>query len=208
MSLECGVLSELRELHLNDNSNLLGPLPGSFTNLNSLVVLRLDGTGLCAPTDTEFQAWLRSITDKRGVVNCADCAVAEEGLTKKLYWTDAVADSIQWADLDEREVEVLVTGVDAPQGIALDRDRGKMYWTLERPPKIQRSNLDGSGVENLITKGVSAPYGLALDLDGGKMYWSDIITSKIQRANLDGSGLEDLITTGLRWPYGLALDLG
>ena len=74
--------------------------------------------------------------------------------------------------------------------------------------KIQRSNLDGSGVEDLVTTGLDwSPSGLALDVSGGKMYWTDAGTDKIQRSNLDGSGVEDLVTTGLEWPVGLALDV-
>ena len=84
----------------------------------------------------------------------------------------------------------------------------KMYWTDEATSKIQRANLDGSNVEDLITTGLSAPAGIALDLGRGKMYWTDTGTSKIQRANLDGSNVEDLITTGLSLLAGIALDVG
>ncbi len=86
----------------------------------------------------------------------------------------------------------------------------KMYWTDGFRDKIQRANLDGSNVEDLITRreGLSGPYGIALDVGRGKMYWTDNGTDKIQRANLDGSNVEDLITTGLSRPYGIALDVG
>ena len=43
---------------------------------------------------------------------------------------------------------------------------GKMYWTDLSTAKIQRANLDGSGVEDLVTSGVFVPAGLALDLAG------------------------------------------
>ena len=46
-------------------------MPGSFAGLTSLIYLSLSGTGLCAPTDAEFQAWLGGIADSPGVVNCA-----------------------------------------------------------------------------------------------------------------------------------------
>ena len=90
---------------------------------------------------------------------------------------------------------------------------GKMYWTdWWTGHKIQRANLDGSGVEDLVTStsGLVWPQGLALDLGAGKMYWTDWWTDKIQRANLNGSGVEDLVTStsGLSVPIGLALDLG
>ena len=83
----------------------------------------------------------------------------------------------------------------------------KLYWTDSGTDKIQRSNLDGSGVEDLVTTGLSRPSGLALDVSGGKMYWTDWETDKIQRSNLNGSGVEDLVTTGVWTPNGLALDV-
>ena len=84
-----------------------------------------------------------------------------------------------------------------------------MYWTDWITDKIQRANLDGSQVEDLITTGLRRPKGLALDGGRGKMYWvadGGFGPDKIQRANLDGSQVEDLITTGLSSPYGIALD--
>ena len=64
-----------------------------------------------------------------------------------------------------------------------------MYWTDLDTKKIQRANLDGSNVQDLVTRtqGLSLPGGIALDIAGGKMYWVDFGTEKIQRANLDGS---------------------
>ena len=85
--------------------------------------------------------------------------------------------------------------------------RGKMYWTDVGTNKIQRANLDGSQIEDLITAGLDFPSGLALDAAGGKMYWIDAGTNKIQRANLDGSQIEDLLSTELNFRQALALDL-
>ena len=91
--------------------------------------------------------------------------------------------------------------------VPVPESQGKMYWTDWESDKIQRANLDGSQVEDLVTTGLDAPSGLALDVDGGKMYWVDAGTDKIQRANLDGSQVEDLVTTGLFVPRNLALDV-
>ena len=66
-----------------------------------------------------------------------------------------------------------------------------MYWTDWETDKIQRANLDGSQIEDLVTTGLDSPSSLALDVAGGKMYWIDAGTDKIQRANLDGSQIED-----------------
>ena len=100
-------------------------------------------------------------------------------------------------------VSITVAAVIPPVAEGLN----KMYWTDWGTDKIQRSNLDGSGVEDLVTTGLAAPSGIALDVAGGKMYWVDQGTDKIQRSNLDGSGVEDLVTTGLIGPFGIALDV-
>ena len=83
----------------------------------------------------------------------------------------------------------------------------KLYWTDWGTDKIQRANLDGSEVEDLVSgAGLDGPDGLALDMVGGKMYWTDAGTNKIQRVDLSGANVEDLVT-GLGIPYGLALDV-
>ncbi len=82
---ELASLPSLTNLYLHDNSSLSGPLPGSFTGLSSLNVLWLQGTGLCAPKEAAFQAWLGGIGNKAGVVICAaetsnDCDSDDGGL--------------------------------------------------------------------------------------------------------------------------------
>ena len=84
----------------------------------------------------------------------------------------------------------------------------KLYWTDWGADKIQRADLDGSNVEDLVSDaGLDGPDGLALDQSGGKIYWTNVGSNKIQRADLDGANVEDLITSGLSVPYGLALDV-
>jgi len=80
----------------------------------------------------------------------------------------------------------------------------RMYWTDAASGKVQRANLDGSGVETLVTTAVN-PVGIALDVAGGKMYWAEGDGLKIRRANLNGSGVQDLV--GSVGPVGIALDV-
>ena len=119
----------------------------------------------------------------------------------KIYWTDTVTNKIQRANLDGSNVEDLVTvGLSHPLGMALDVAGGKMYWTNTSfwpgpwpgHDKIQRANLDGTNVEDLVTTGLTTAHGIALDVSADKMYWAN--AGKIQRANLDGSNVEDVIT--------------
>jgi len=125
----------------------------------------------------------------------------------KIYWTQLGTDRIERADRDGSNIEVLLSSIGYPQGIALDVAAGKMYWADTRTDKIHRANLDGTSVENLVTSGLLDPFGLALDIAAGKMYWTDNGTDKIQRANLDGTSVEDLIIAGLVDPFGIALDV-
>ena len=83
---------------------------------------------------------------------------------------------------------------------------GKMYWVDRGSLRIQRSNLDGTSIENLITTGLVLPYSIDLDMAGGKMYWTEQgASASIRRANLDGSGAEALVT-GLGIPEFVTVD--
>ena len=134
----------------------------------------------------------------------------------KIYWTnsdsrdlDIFRAKIQRANLDDSNIETLVSGLRAPFGITLDVDGGKIYWTDRRG--IQRANLDGSNIKTLVTDGGVVSLGIALDVAEGRMYWTDMEryasgTGKVQRANLDGSNIETLVSE-LEAPFGIALDV-
>ena len=67
--------------------------------------------------------------------------------------------------MDGTGLENVVTGLDSPTSVALNLSEGKMYWTNAGPPAaenlIQRSNLDGTHVENVVS-GNFFPWGLAV----------------------------------------------
>ena len=132
----------------------------------------------------------------------------------RIYWTEGRdLGWIQRSDLGGSNIEsVLSTELEVkPNRIALDPVLGKIYWTevdveADRGGgSIRRANLDGSGVETLIT-GLQDPFDLALDLFEHKMYWTDLQGGTIKRAGLDGDNVETLIT-GLEAPADIALDM-
>ena len=63
-----GNLTGLTRLSLHDNTALIGSLPSGFTNLADLERLAIANTGLCAPDDEGFSAWLDTVSDKPGGV--------------------------------------------------------------------------------------------------------------------------------------------
>ena len=60
-----GGLMSLRELLLRDNPDMSGPLPETITQLTSLEAIQTHGTGLCAPSDAGFLAWLETVPNQR-----------------------------------------------------------------------------------------------------------------------------------------------
>ena len=86
-----------------------------------------------------------------------------------------------------------------------EKSFSKIYWTDYFDNQIKRANLDGSGVETLIS-GLNDPAGIAIDYAGGKLYFADTGSNRIYRANLDGSGLQAIVTSGLNTPVSVKVD--
>ena len=70
---ELGGLASLRGLGLTGNPRLSGPLPDELASLGRLERLLAGGTGLCAPADPTFAAWLDRVHTRR----VAPCVVRE-----------------------------------------------------------------------------------------------------------------------------------
>ena len=72
---EFGGLASSRTLRLTGNAEMSGALPGSLTALEHLDDLAAGGTGLCAPGDAGFAAWLRGIPNRR-IASCSHALAA------------------------------------------------------------------------------------------------------------------------------------
>lgn len=137
------------------------------------------------------------------------CSLALDAGNGRIYWGNHLLDTIQSANLDGSDLKDLcrIRRI-LPESFTIAVGGDKIYWnTVERETKtgkIQRANLDGSNVENIIT-GLRGPHSIALDLIAGKIYWTSD-GNKIQRANLNGSHVEHLVTGPIDYNT-LALDL-
>ena len=85
----------------------------------------------------------------------------------------------------------VITGLVGPQESIAD----KVYWTNMVPGNIQRSNSDGTNIEDIITVGV--PNSISIDPIGGKMYWFDQSGAGLLRSNLDGSLAETIMLSSI-----------
>ncbi|CAE8603807.1 unnamed protein product [Polarella glacialis] len=87
----------------------------------------------------------------------------------------------------------------------LQAEARKVYWIDAGTSKIQRANLDGSQVEDVVASGPESRLSsLGVDLAAGKVYWSDLGDKKIRRAGLDGSNPEEVVAAS---PSGTSLAL-
>lgn len=127
----------------------------------------------------------------------------------RIYWGNHLLDTIQSATLDGSSLkDVCHIRRILPESFTIAVGGDKIYWSnvdwKAKAGKIQRANLDGSTIEDIIT-GLRGPHSIALDLIARKIYWiSD--GNKIQRANLNGSHVEHLVTGSIDYNT-LALDL-
>ena len=67
-----------------------------------------------------------------------------------------------------------------------------IYWVNSGANKIQRANLDGTNITDIINVS-NGTTDVAVDATNGKIYWT-VSNDKIQRANLDGSSIENIVT--------------
>ena len=201
---ELGQLTHLEWLLLYNNQ-LTGTLPQSLTGLTKLEKFDFALTGLCAPLNAAFQTWLQGIDSTFG---CRGDPARRWGCEQDVLdgFDHGKDPAVQPGRQRCRRPRHRIGGARGHRAGCVRRQDVLEGWDFPTA-KIQRSNLDGSGVEDLVT-GLEGSGGIALDVSGGKMYWTDLITEKIQRSNLDGSGVEDLVTTGLERPFGIALSFG
>jgi sugar lactone lactonase YvrE len=79
-----------------------------------------------------------------------------------------------------------------------------------RRPTIERSHLDGSEREIIVSEDLFQPVGIAVDELEDKLYWSDEksgIYYDIKRADLDGSNIETITLGTHHVPVYLTLDM-
>jgi sugar lactone lactonase YvrE len=86
----------------------------------------------------------------------------------------------------------------APDGIAVDKEAGYIYFSNMRPGTVQRVKMDGTGLTTLVPENkfkVGKQLVLVVEDGKKKLYWCDREGQKVWRANVDGSGLEVVVDT-------------
>jgi len=165
--------------------------------------MNLDGSGVAEMFTIPAAEWLP-----------LGCDYDSDG--HKVYWTHgSTPGTIRRANLDGSDMQLLVTGLKLPRGIAVDAINGKMYW-VQAPPAgnalglLQRANLDGTGVETIYAVD---PYDPTLSYIGrpavdpvnGYVYFCT--GGAIRRVMLDGTGYVQTVVRGVTTVTAIALDV-
>ena len=120
-----------------------------------------------------------------------------------IYWTEQDSNSIKVAGLDTPLLFTLITGLNEPYYLALDKNY--IYWSDFDSSVIHRADLEYFVPSDFIT-------GLGrvrdIEVTNGLIYWCDRDTSDIRRRALDGAGTGMVLYSGSDFdrPHGLALD--
>ncbi|XP_013395341.1 low-density lipoprotein receptor-related protein 4-like [Lingula anatina] len=104
------------------------------------------------------------------------------------------------------DVVLPIEGLKNTIALDVDTQEGKVYWADIGLDKIQRSNLDGSDVEDVLTQGLKTMDGISLDTVGRKIYWTDTGRNRIEVANLDGSMRKVLFWQNIDNPRAIVVD--
>jgi hypothetical protein len=140
----------------------------------------------------------------------------------RLFVLDASGGRVFSMNPDGSDSKTLVTGCRIPDGIALDLEKGHLYWTDMGVPnrndgKIERADLDGRNRTTIIPEGATfTPKQIHLDSRNRKLYWSDREGMRVMRSNLDGSHIETLVDSSQgdprpgadarKWCVGITVD--
>ena len=112
-------------------------------------------------------------------------------VNEKLYISDFDASKIYRCDLDGKNMIDFRTGLNGPDGLALDYEGGMLYWdTNDGIQRADITNTTVSQVEDFVTgQGTGDPEGVSVDPVNRRIYWTNYNDNVgIWMKNIDGTG--------------------
>ena len=149
---------------------------------------------------------------------------AETNLSKagRLFVLDASGGRVLSMNTDGSGKSIIADGCRVPDGVAVDREAGHVYWTNMGVPtqndgSIERADFDGKNRKTIVPAGGTfTPKQMQLEPKTRKLYWCDREGMRVMRANLDGSNVETLVDTSRgdprpgpdakKWCVGITVD--
>jgi len=122
------------------------------SGLNAPIDVRVDAAGGKLYWNDVNNSLIQSANlDGSGVTTIASVngwSIEIDAAAQRIYYT--TGGSIGFVSMAGGALQTLVTGLVSPDGLALDVAAGKIYWADRTADKVQRANLDGTNVEDLV----------------------------------------------------------
>uniref|UniRef100_A0A7N8X0C4 Low density lipoprotein receptor b n=1 Tax=Mastacembelus armatus TaxID=205130 RepID=A0A7N8X0C4_9TELE len=169
-----------------------GPVPTLyFTNRHEVRMLTVDRS-----------EYVRLIPQLKNTV-----ALDMDMPNKVIFWSDLSLKKIYSSKLDvasdsSHHAVVIDSGIEAPEGIAVDWVHGNIYWTDSILKTISVATTDGTKRKTLVTENIDKCLRFWTNLN---FYWGD--EAKIEKSGLNGADRAALVTDNILWPNGLTLDI-
>ncbi|OBX27219.1 uncharacterized protein DUF5050 [Gelidibacter algens] len=132
-------------------------------------------------------------TPLSGVAPQSSYGMVMDTLNLKLYISDYDADKIYRANLDGSNFEDFRTGLNSPNGMAIDYQENQIYF--DSSDGIQRADLDVTDLsqkEDFVSGQANDPDGVSIDVQNRKLYWINY-DGGVWSKNLDGTGEAEII---------------
>ncbi|XP_021948531.2 low-density lipoprotein receptor-related protein 1 isoform X4 [Folsomia candida] len=111
-------------------------------------------------------------------------------ISTNIYFVDEALELIFVCNEDVDLCKIIIdSNVAKPRGIALDPMQGYMFFTVwgRSGAKLERSLMDGTSREVIVSKKIVYPHGITLDMPTKVVYWVDKFLDSIERINYDGT---------------------
>jgi hypothetical protein len=153
----------------------------------------------------------------------------------RLYWADREGMRIMRSNLDGSKVETLVEAAQGDEarrdarnwcvGIALDLERGQIYWSQKGGDNANRGTIRRAAIEvpkgqtaasrsdiEVLFEGLPEPIDMEMDPANRTLYWTDRGDpprgNTVNRARIDRPAAKvEILVSGLKEGIGIALDL-
>ena len=127
-----------------------------------------------------------------------------------MYWTDwGITARIEQASMDGSERrDFIITDLSQPNGIAIDYQSGRVYWSDSDLDKLEFASYDGSGRTSVETQATGLLHPFAVSVGNNSLFWSDWATNTIYATHKEHGADSNLgyfsaIATLPTTPYGV-----
>uniref|UniRef100_A0A8D3BMU6 Nidogen 1 n=1 Tax=Scophthalmus maximus TaxID=52904 RepID=A0A8D3BMU6_SCOMX len=131
--------------------------------------------------------------------------IAIDHVSRLLFWTDSMRDTVEVSQLDGSQRKVLFdTDLVNPRPIVTNPAYGRLFWAdWDRDgPKIEMANMDGTDRSVLVKDDLGLPNALTFDSDNQQLCWADAGTRKVECMD-PHRRLRRQIVDGIHYPFAL-----